>query len=138
MSVYSHIWLGSETDPRPTFRDEEPHNFMWPRGAVMAVVFRPEHFTHLPAHIRSQLPTVEFIGRDGWPTELPARRKERLPDGLKKEFQTFPWGWREMTDRDWRDTECDDVASIFAAARRQSLITTFITKRLPHPLPPVN
>lgn len=133
MSKFAHIFLGGEHDPKPVFRDEVPDAFAWPEGAVMAVTFTEEQFSGLSIQARARESRTEFFGEDGWPIEFGSDRKLRLAEGMKLEFQVFPWGWRSMGDRDWSDAEWDQAPAAFKAARRQAGIARKIVALLPEP-----
>lgn len=101
MTTYSSIYLGTDCDPKPCFKDEAPDAFDWPEDAVMAVTFERERFGHMAEEIVRELPRTDFYGADGWPLPLPEARKRELSDLMKAEFQAQPWGWRTWTVADW-------------------------------------
>ncbi len=112
------LYLGSDEDPRPVFRDEEPGAHDWPEDAVMAITFTAERFSHLALRPGETLPQTEFFGSDGWPIDLPQFRKISLPAQLRKEFQIEPHGWRFWNVRTWQ--RMHRFPDNLACAREQS------------------
>lgn len=109
------IYLGDAKDPQPTFRDEAKDAAAWPGTAVMAVRFEAERFGRIAG-----LPRTEYFGADGWPLDLPAKRKSELSATMMREFQVFPWKWRHWSEAGWGDAR--RVPHTFAASRRQGKV----------------
>jgi hypothetical protein len=100
MSIYSHVWLGSENDPQPVFRDETPEAFDWPEGAVMAVAFTREAFPNLE-NVDSRLPRTDFFSINGFPIDIDKQIATTLSEEIKTELQVYPWNWRRWFPEDW-------------------------------------
>lgn len=95
------IFLGGPSDPQPVFRDCAVDGGTWPAGAVMAITFAAERFSHLAPTPGEELPQTDYFGNDGWPIDLATEVKAALPEAIKREFQVLPWGWRSWGRWDW-------------------------------------
>jgi hypothetical protein len=111
------IFLGNDSDPQPVFRHEGAHDSDWPERAVMMIAFTRTAF---PAVSRSGLPDatrIDYFDETGWPVDLPEERRAELSPAMKREFQVYPWDWRNWGERGWRCAVNRPRA--FAIARRR-------------------
>jgi len=111
------IYLGTNANPKPVFRADNPDAFDWPNGAVMAVEFRDENFPGVGPHRNEQLPLVEFYGEDGWPLALLPGLKSVLSETIRRELQVFHWGWRHWQPSTW--SKAQHFPDVFAKRRTQ-------------------
>ncbi|MFA6503521.1 MAG: hypothetical protein WCT54_01000 [Patescibacteria group bacterium] len=87
-------FLGTEDDPRPTFRDEAENVDSWPSGAVFKVDFTAENSPSASV-TECEIPRTEFFGADGWPIGFPDDQKSSFE---RVWFQVFPWSWHRWTE----------------------------------------
>lgn len=131
VTTIHHFYLGTDSDPKPVFRDEAPTAFEWPEGSVMAVYFAAEDFPGVARNEPHRVNRAEFFDDAGWPIELAPHLKASLPMETKREFQVFPQRWRDWSEDRWRIAH--ENPTWFARLRAQVGLARQLVRVLPRP-----
>lgn len=125
MSIDHSVYLGSDTDPTPTWRQEAPSTSDWPEGAAFSVLFtKPDFPSSQPATC------IAYFGCDGWPVGFPEELKD-LSDVVKLELQTHPWPWQEFEASVW--ARCRRRPSSLKQCRCTAPLSLALTRIVPSP-----
>lgn len=125
-TIDKSVYLGGQDDPQPTWRDEATDAAQWPEGAVFRITFDG---MSIPPVLRTELTTfTEYYDAHGWPLELPEQRRA-LPEAMKREFQTYLWGWRKWQDGAWQNAA--EAPYTFIDMRRQWTLARTLLEATP-------